>query len=43
MDIIFKENSDFNDVKLEDIKFVKVNYPPAVNDHLAPNYTLIML
>ena len=33
---IFKSDIDFNDVKLENIKFVKVNYQPAVNEHLTP-------
>ena len=36
VDIIFKNDNDFNDVKLEKIKFVKVNYQPAVNGHLTP-------
>ena len=33
---MFKNDIDFNDFKLENIKFVKVNYQPAVNEHLAP-------
>ena len=37
IDNIFKNDIDFNDVKLENIKFVKVNYQPAVNEHLTPN------
>ena len=36
VDNIFKNDIDFNDVKLENIKFVKVNYQPAVNEHLSP-------
>ena len=36
IDNIFKNDIDFNDVKLENIKFVKVNYQPAVNEHLTP-------
>ena len=32
----FENDIDFNDVKLENIKFVKVNYQPAVNEHLTP-------
>ena len=36
VDNIFKNDIDFNDVKLENIKFVKVNYQPAVNEHLTP-------
>ena len=36
VDIIFKNDIDFNDVQLENIKFVKVNYQPAVNEHLTP-------
>ena len=35
-DNVFKNDIDFNDVKLENIKFVKVNYQPAVNEHLTP-------
>ena len=34
IDNIFKNDIDFNDVKLKNIKFVKVNYQPAVNEHL---------
>ena len=36
VDNIFKNDIDFNDVKLENIKFVKVNYQPAVDEHLTP-------
>ena len=36
VDNIFKNDIDFNDFKLENIKFVKVNYQPAVNEHLTP-------
>ena len=36
VDNIFKNDIDFNDVKLENIKFVKVNYQPDVNEHLTP-------
>ena len=36
VDKIFKNNIDFNDVKLENIKFVNVNYQPAINSHLTP-------
>ena len=36
VDQIFRNDIDFNDVKLENIKFVKVNYQPAVNEHLTP-------
>ena len=36
VDNIFKNDIDFNDVKLENIKFVKVNYQPAVGEHLTP-------
>ena len=36
VDNIFKNDIDFNDVKLEIIRFVKVNYQPAVNEHLTP-------
>ena len=32
----FRNDIDFNDVKLENIKFVKVNYQPDVNEHLTP-------
>ena len=33
---MFKNDIDFSDVKLENIKIVKVNYQPAVNEHLTP-------
>ena len=36
VDSIFQNDIDFNDVKLENIKFVKVIYQPAVNEHLTP-------
>ena len=36
VDNIFKSDFDFNDVKLEDVKFVKVNYQSAVNQRLTP-------
>ena len=36
VDNTLKNDFDFNDVKLENIKFVKVNYQPAVNEHLTP-------
>ena len=36
VDNIFENDIDFNDVKLENIKFFKVNYQPAVNEHLTP-------
>ena len=36
IDNLFKNDIDFNYVKLENIKFVKVNYQPAVNEHLTP-------
>ena len=36
VDNIFKNDIDFNDVKLENIKFDRVNYQPAVNEHLTP-------
>ena len=36
VDNIFKNDIDFNDVKLENIKFVKVNYQPAHPNHLTP-------
>ena len=32
----FKTDNDFNNVKLEIIKFVRVNYQPGVNQHLTP-------
>ena len=34
VDNIFRKDIDFNDVKLEHIKFVKVNYSPAIGQHL---------
>ena len=36
IDILFENDIDFNDVKLENIKFVKVNYAPAHPNHLTP-------
>ena len=36
VDNIFKNDIDFNDVKLGNIKFVKVNYQPAVGEQLTP-------
>ena len=36
IDNIFKNDIDFNDFQLENIKFVKVNYQPAVNENLTP-------
>ena len=36
VDNIFKNDIDFNDVKLENTKFVNVNYQHAVNEHLTP-------
>ena len=36
VDNIFKNDIDFNDVKLENIKLVKVNYSPAIGQHLTP-------
>ena len=36
VDNIFKNDIDFNDVKLENNKFVKVNYQPAHPNHLTP-------
>ena len=36
IDNIFKNDIDFNDVKLENIKSVKVNYAPAHPNHLTP-------
>ena len=36
VDNIFKNDIDFNVVKLENLKFVKVNYQPAVKEHLTP-------
>ena len=32
----FENVIDFNDVKLENDKFVKVNCQPAVNEHMTP-------
>ena len=32
----FKNDTDLNDVKLENIKFGKFNYQPAVKEHLTP-------
>ena len=34
VDNFFKNDIDFNDAKLENIAFVKVNYQPATNGHL---------
>ena len=34
IDNIFKNDIDFNDVKLGKLKFVKVNYQSAVNENL---------
>ena len=36
IDNIFKNDNDFNDIKLGNIKFVKVNYAPAHPNHLTP-------
>ena len=36
IDNIYKNDIDFNDVKLGNIKFVKVNYAPALPNHLTP-------
>ena len=36
IDQIFRNDIDFNDVKLENIKFVKVNCQPAHPNHLTP-------
>ena len=36
VDNIFENDIDFNDVKLETIKFVKVNYQQAMIEHLSP-------
>ena len=36
VDQIFRNDIDFNDVKLENINFVKVNYQPAHPNHLTP-------
>ena len=40
VDNIFKIDIDFNDVKLENIKFVKVNYQPAHPNHLTPKISV---
>ena len=34
----FKNDNSFNDVALANIKIVKVNYQPAVIEHLTPNF-----
>ena len=34
VDDIFKIDIDINDFKMENIKFVEINYQPAVNEHL---------
>ena len=36
VDSIFNKDSDFNDKKLRNMKFVKVNYQPAVDEDLTP-------
>ena len=36
VDKVFKKDIVFNDVKLENNNFVKVNYQIAVNEHLTP-------
>ena len=36
IDIVFETDINFNDTKLENINFVKVNYQPAVNEYLTP-------
>ena len=36
VDQIFRNDIDFKDVNLEKIEFVKVNYQPAVGEHLTP-------
>ena len=36
VDILFRSDNDFNDVNLENINFVKLNYQLAVNEHLTP-------
>ena len=36
VDNLFRNDIDFNDVKLENIKFVRVNYQPAHPNHLTP-------
>ena len=40
VDNIFKIDIDFNDVTLENIKFVNVSYQPVVNEHLTPKITV---
>ena len=42
-DKIFKDDLDFYDVKLDNIKFVTANYAPAVDSHLFQKYMLILL
>ena len=37
VDNTFKDHIDFNGVKLDEIKFVKVKYQPTSNEHLTPN------
>ena len=37
VDNTFKDHIDFNGVKLDKIKFVKIKYEPAGNEHLTPN------
>ena len=37
VDNTFKDHIDFNGVKLVKIKFVKIKYQPAGNEHLTPN------
>ena len=34
--LIIETDIDFNDVKLENVKFVDVNYQPAINQHITP-------
>ena len=36
VDYVFEKVIDFNDLKLVNIKFLKINYQPAVNEHLTP-------
>ena len=36
VDVIFRNDTDFNDVKLENIKFAEVNYSSAIGQHLTP-------
>ena len=36
VDKVFRKNIDSNDVKLENIKIEKIDYQPAVNEHLTP-------